>query len=196
MSMYFIIGTGAYRTVIIDRYTVQGLSSYLSPHFSTDATAMKWSSGGPKNEILLEVPLGEMEANVGLTIKVTTYLDPPAPGTDQDPYIGLHDTSFSNEFFFTDTLNWANNGMGCAPLNADHDANTPGRRGYNAGMVVMIFKPVSKMGMCYLPLDGGFTNSAAFHYTLDPTKGLLLRFRRDTSGEHYRIFSFNVEIFE
>ncbi len=150
---------------------------------------------GTTHEKLLEVPLGFIDPHA--TIRVTVGLDdtaPSAPAADHDPLIGISDGSTVNGFWVYDVGNYDNLAP-CTPLAASHDDNRVSERTHAPAQATLIFRPLHKYGACYLPLDGGYVNTATFTNQLDTGRGLSLTVHRHDAGEQYRFYYFIVEIF-
>jgi len=173
---------------------VESLASFIAHSAVIEERAIRFGTG-TTNELLLEVPLGFIEPHA--TIRVTIGLDdtaPTAPARDHDPTVGISDGTKYNEFWITDVSNYGSFSP-CHPPSGSHDGKRVTERTHAPAQATMIFKPIHRYGACYLPLDGGYMNTATFTSQLDLKGGINLTLRRNHSGELYRIYYFLVEIF-
>ncbi len=185
---------GQSQSLFIDADNVESLASFLDDSAVIEERAIKFGSG-TKDEKLLEVPLGFIDPHA--TIRVTHGLDDTAqsaPAEDHDPRIGISDGSTVKEILIDDVNNYENYAP-CIPLAASHDDNRVSERTHAPAQATLIFRPLHKYGACYLPLDGGYLNTATFSGQLDTGRGLSLTVYRSDPKEQYRFYSFIVEIY-
>ncbi len=186
---------GQSQSLFIDADNVESLASFLDDSAVIEERAIKFGPG-TKDEKLLEVPLGFIDPHA--TIRVTVGLDdtaPSAPAVDHDPRIGISDGSTVNEILIADVNNYENYAP-CIPLGAASvDDNRVSERTHAPAQATLIFRPLHKYGACYLPLDGGYVNTATFIGQLDTGRGLSLTVYRSDPKEQYRFYSFIVEIY-
>ena len=175
---------------------MESLASFIDDSATIEERAISFGTG-TASEKLLEVPLGFIEPHA--TIRVTVGLDdtrPSAPALDHDPTIGLSDGTNVNEFAVRDVNNYASLAP-CAPIpEISHDDHRVDERIHAPAQAVMVFKPLRKYGACYLPLDGGYVNTATFSTQLDVGRSISLTVHRDNGAEQYRFYYFLVEIFQ
>ena len=174
---------------------MESLASYIDNSATIVDRAISFGTG-TANEKLLEVPLGFIEPHA--TIRITVGLDdtrPSAPAVDHDLNIGISDGSNNNEFWIRDVNNYASDAP-CWPVSATSDDKRVTERTHAPAQAMMIFKPLRKYGACYLPLDGGYMNTATFSAQLDLNRGISLILRREDGSEQYRVYYFLVEIFQ
>ena len=145
---------------------------------------------GSTNERLIEIPIvAAGEFNPYTSIRITIGLDPKI-GYDQDPYFGITDGSYVNEFYILDSYPYP-----CYPYSGSHDtiASTDSR---TPGVFTFMFTPFYRYGICSVTKDGGYTVAATFSSQLDINKDLSFRLRRSTSSEQYRLYYILIETFE
>ena len=145
---------------------------------------------GSSGERLIEIPIvAAGEFNPYTSIRITVGLDPKI-GYDQDPYFGITDGSYINEFYIQDSTT-----KPCYPANGLYDTivSTDSR---TPGVFTFMFTPFYRYGICSVTKDGGYTVAATFNAQLDIDKDISFRLRRHSSGEQYRIYYILIETFE
>ena len=176
---------------------VESLASFIDDSVTIEERAISFGQG-EFGEILLEVPLGFIEPHA--TIRITVGLDdtrPSAPVEDYDLGVGISDGNNVNDFKVRDVNNYAVGRPPCDAVAAtSQDGNLVDERTHAPAQAVMVFKPLRKYGACYLPLDGGYVNTATFNDQLDLGRSINLILRRDNPVEEYGIYYILVEIFQ
>ncbi len=188
------LGLSRSQTLFIAPDNFQSLAVDVDDSIIVEERAIRFGTG-TANEILFEVPLGFIDPHA--TIRVTVGLDdtrPSTPGADHDPVIGLTDGSSANEFRIHD-INSYPTVPPCTPVAAtSQDDNRVTERTHVSAQVTLIFRPIRKFGSCFLPMDGGYINTATFSAQLDSSRALSLRVRRSDPSEQYRFHYFLVEV--
>ena len=149
----------------------------------------------PISELLLEVPLGEIDPRA--TIIITVALDkshPNTPGTDSDILVGISDGTTDNTQIMHDIANYPL--PPCFPLNGEHD-NTSVFPGTPVPAIFkLIFTPFYKYTACETAQEGGYINTGTFNDQIDTSKPLSLRWYSDNdAGEEYFVHFLDVEIY-
>ena len=150
---------------------------------------------GAANELLLKVPLGEIDPRA--TIVVTVGLNeshPNTAGVDSDPYIGISDGSNENTQVLVDVNNYADYPpcflFGAANDDPQVPTDTPAPAAFR-----LIFTPFYRSGSCETAQLGGYINTGTFNTQIDTTKLLFLQVRRADAEEEIFFHYFRVEIF-
>ena len=152
---------------------------------------------GSRNEKLLEVPLGQIDPHA--TIVITVGLDnshPNTPATDTDPQIGISDGTITNNWWITDSANYAT----LAPCTISSGSGSHDDTCVSSGTKVpatfkLTFTPFYKYGSCETAQEGGYINTGRFNTQLDITKPLYFRVDRQDATEEYYFHYFLVEIY-
>ena len=181
---------GVYLTPDNIRY----FASFLHPTISVQDRVIHFGAGTVTNEMLLEVPLGEVDTRA--TIIITVGLDnshPNTPTVDSDFTIGISDGTNKNLQYIVDITNYPNLAP-CYPTNGDQDNRLVSTGTKVPALFRLIFTPFNRYAACETAQEGGYVNTGRFNDQIDTTKPLLLRVQRGDVGEQYFIRYLRVEI--
>jgi hypothetical protein len=172
---------------------IRYFASYLHP--SADIQdRLTYFGPGVANEMILEVPLGEVEPRSTIVISVglnKSHLNLQ----DYDIAIGISDGINNNLHAILDLHNYETYPP-CYPRDhASHDNNI-----LPAGTPVpptfrLTFIPFYKYGACETAQEGGYINTGTFNAQIDTSKPLFLRAFRNDATEEYYIHYLKVEVY-
>ena len=149
---------------------------------------------GTADEKLLEVPLGQIDPHA--TIVITFGLDNSRPNTpsDHDPYIGISDSTNTNQIAISDTGNYASDSP-CGLVHGTEDGTLVSSGTKVPATFKFTFTPFYKYGSCETAQEGGYINTGRFNAQIDMTKPLYLCVNRENPLEQYNFHYFMVEIY-
>ena len=146
---------------------------------------------GKSGEKLLEVPLGPIEPQSTIVIKLgidSSY----SYRRDVDPVIRISDGTKTNSFVIVDYGNYRTHAP-CYPL-GKHDKKRVRRWTRVPATFKFTLLPEQKYGFCETAQEGGYINTGTFSNLLDLSKPLSLLLTRSHGHEQYHIRYIAVDI--
>ena len=184
---------------ITPRYA-QNQATFISTVANFSDTSMYFGTGSI-NSTLLEVPLipaGRYTRNSFITIQITAAIDGAMLNTqrDRDVQVGVTDNSAENAFWILDVNNYPISRTPCQFISASESLARTLTTGPVPDQFSFLFKPAERFGACSTAQQGGYVNVGIFNNQLDPSRGIKLQIKRDSTNEDYRFYYFLVEIFQ
>ena len=177
------------QSLFITPNNLRRYASYIDDSLTIGSRIIGVATGSPL-ERLIEIPIVDAgDFNREMSICITIGLDPNI-GYSQDPYFGITDGQYANEFITYDGATHPCQVVS-GSQNTISSATTP-----TPGVFTFTFTPFYRYGLCSVTKDGGYTTVATFNSQLDLDKDISFRVRRDHDDEQYRFYYILIETFE
>ena len=183
------------RSRLLTPDNIRYFATFISPTASIQGRVIYIGPGTTNNEVILKVPLGEVDPRATIVITVgLNNTNPNTPETDSDLGVSISDGTNSNLQWIVDISNYATLPP-CYPNSSSRDQNFVTFGTNVSSTFKLSFVPFYKYGACETAQDGGTINTGTFNSQVDTTKPLFLDLVRNNAPEQYYFHYLNIEVY-